>query len=183
MSKKGFLLGLIVGGAALATAVKRLDDDKKAELKAKAQQGIADFKDRAIDYAFYANDAAEDFKAEAGQQFEDAKQKVADFADQYQAAKQETGATYGSSLDQATDSLRSELAKVEDDDPDEQDIVIDGGAAYQDASQSSSASDETSEATSEADSAATDASTDEQSAAPTSAEETQPTDEKPSSEK
>ncbi|ATI71767.1 YtxH domain-containing protein [Lactiplantibacillus plantarum] len=127
MSKKGFLLGVVLGGAAIATAVMKMDDDKKAELKAKAQQGIADFKNRAIDYAFYANDAAEDFKAEAGQQFEDTKRKVADFADQYQAAKQETGESFGSSLDQATDSLRSELAKVEDD----EDIVIDGGAAYQ----------------------------------------------------
>ena len=87
MSKKGFLLGVVLGGAAIATAVMKMDDDKKAELKAKAQQGLADFKNRAIDYAFYANDAAEDFKAEAGQ----------------------------------------ELAKVEDD----EDIVIDGGAAYQ----------------------------------------------------
>lgn len=127
MSKKGFLLGVVLGGAAIATAVMKMDDDKKAELKAKAQQGIADFKNRAIDYAFYANDAAEDFKAKAGQQFEDTKRKVADFADQYQAAKQETGESFGSSLDQATDSLRSELAKVEDD----EDIVIDGGAAYQ----------------------------------------------------
>ncbi|MCK8472365.1 YtxH domain-containing protein [Lactiplantibacillus plantarum] len=127
MSKKGFLLVVVLGGAAIATAVMKMDDDKKAELKAKAQQGIADFKNRAIDYAFYANDAAEDFKAEAGQQFEDTKRKVADFADQYQAAKQETGESFGSSLDQATDSLRSELAKVEDD----EDIVIDGGAAYQ----------------------------------------------------
>ncbi|WP_265478465.1 YtxH domain-containing protein [Lactiplantibacillus plantarum] len=127
MSKKGFLLGVVLGGAAIATAVMKMDDDKKAELKAKAQQGIADFKNRAIDYAFYANDAAEDFKVEAGQQFEDTKRKVADFADQYQAAKQETGESFGSSLDQATDSLRSELAKVEDD----EDIVIDGGAAYQ----------------------------------------------------
>lgn len=127
MSKKGFLLGVVLGGAAIATAVMKMDDDKKAELKAKAQQGIVDFKDRAIDYAFYANDAAEDFKAEAGQQFEDTKRKVADFADQYQAAKQETGESFGLSLDQATDSLRSELAKVEDD----EDIVIDGGAAYQ----------------------------------------------------
>lgn len=131
MSKKGFLLGVVLGGAAIATAVMKMDDDKKAELKAKAQQGIADFKNRAIDYAFYANDAAEDFKAEAGQQFEDTKRKVADFADQYQAAKQETGESFGSSLDQATDSLRSELAKVEDDEGDDEDIVIDGGAAYQ----------------------------------------------------
>ena len=169
MSKKGFLLGVVLGGAAIATAVMKMDDDKKATLKAKAQQGIADFKDRAIDYAFYAADASEDFKAEAGQQYEDAKRKVADFADQYQAAKQETGASFGSSLDQATDSLRSELTKVEDDEANDPDIVIDGGAAYQDAAQATT-------------SAATDATetsekaTDAPASVDTTADDAQPTD-------
>ena len=131
MSKKGFLFGLALGGAAIATIAMKMDDDKKAELKAKAQQGLADFKDRAIDYAFYANDAAADFKEEAGKQFEDAKGKVADFADQYQAAKEADGGSFSSSLDQATDSLRSELAKVEDDQGDEDDdILIDSAAAF-----------------------------------------------------
>ena len=133
MSKKGFLFGLALGGAAIATVAMKMDEDKKAELKARAQQGIADFKDRAIDYAFYANDYAEDFKEEAGKQFEDAKSKVADFADQYQAAKDAGGESFGSSLDQATDSLRSELARVEaDEDVDNvnDDIVIDSAAAF-----------------------------------------------------
>lgn len=131
MSKKGFLLGLALGGAAIVTVAMKMDDDKKAELKAKAQRGLAEFKDRAIDYAFYANDAAEDFKSVAGQQFEDAKSKVADMADQYQTAKQSDGPDYGSSLDQATDSLRSELARVEAEaEPADDDIVIDSAAAF-----------------------------------------------------
>ncbi|RRK11094.1 YtxH domain-containing protein [Lactiplantibacillus garii] len=132
MSKKGFLFGLAVGGAVIATIANKMDADKKAELKAKAQQGIADFKDRAIDYAFYANDAAEDFKADASKYFEDAKGKVSEFADQYQAAKETDGGNFSSNLDQATDSLRSELAKVEDDQGDEDDIVIDSAAAFGD---------------------------------------------------
>lgn len=133
MSKKGFLFGLVLGGAAIVTVAMKMDDDKKAALKVKAQQGLADFKDRAIDYAFYANDAAEDFKEEAGKQFADAKSKVADFADQYQAAKSEDGESFSSNLDQATDSLRSELARVEaegDDEDDSDDIVIDSAAAF-----------------------------------------------------
>jgi len=140
MSKKGFLLGVMIGGAAIATAINKMDDEKKADLKAKAQQGFADLKDRAIDYAFYANDAAEDFKVEASQQFADAKDKVADFADQYQAAKGET-ADFGSSLDQATDSLRSELANVSEDEDGNDDIVIDGGEAYKDAEAATTADD------------------------------------------
>lgn len=29
MSKKGFLLGVVLGGAAIATAVMKMDDDKR----------------------------------------------------------------------------------------------------------------------------------------------------------
>jgi len=170
MSKKGFLFGLALGGAAIVTVAMKMDDDKKAELKAKAQQGLADFKDRAIDYAFYANDAAEDFKEEAGKQFADAKSKVADFADQYQAAKSEDGESFSSSLDQATDSLRSELARVEadgddDEEDDSDDIVIDSAAAFDndetsEATDTDSAAETTDSAASEADSAADDPKSD-----------------------
>lgn len=150
MSKKGFLFGLALGGAAIVTVAMKMDDEKKAELKAKAQQGLADFKDRAIDYAFYANDAAEDFKEEAGKQFADAKSKVSDFADQYQAAKSEDGENFSSSLDQATDSLRSELARVEaegEDEDNSDDIVIDSAAAFDngETAEADSAADEADE--------------------------------------
>jgi len=131
MSKKAFLIGLALGGAVIARAAMKMDEDKKAELKQRAQQGLADFKDRAIDYAFYANDAAEDFKEEASKQFTAAKDKVANLADQYQAAKDEGGDSFGSNLDEATDSLRSELARVEADSDDaNDDIVIDSAAAF-----------------------------------------------------
>jgi len=132
MSKKAFLVGLALGGAVIARVAMKMDDGKKADLKQRAQQGLADFKDRAIDYAFYANDAAEDFKEEAGKQFAAAKDKVADIADQYQAAKDEGGDSFSSNLDEATDSLRSELAQVEADDADNanDDIVIDSAAAF-----------------------------------------------------
>jgi len=160
MSKKGFLFGLALGGAAIVTVAMKMDDEKKAELKAKAQQGLADFKDRAIDYAFYANDAAEDFKEEAGKQFADAKSKVSDLADQYQAAKSEDGENFSSSLDQATDSLRSELARVEaegEDEDNSDDIVIDSAAAFDngETSEADSAADEADE--SEPDTDASDA--------------------------
>jgi len=165
MSKKGFLFGLALGGAAIVTVAMKMDDDKKAELKAKAQQGLADFKDRAIDYAFYANDAAEDFKDEASKQFADAKSKVADFADQYQAAKSEDGESFSSSLDQATDSLRSELARVEaesDDEDDSDDIVIDSAAAFDNAETSVAPSAESeAESTTDAATSEADAATDE----------------------
>lgn len=150
MSKKGFLFGLAVGGAAIVTLAMKMDDEKKAELKAKAQRGIAEFKDRAIDYAFYANDAAEDFKTEASQHFAEAKDKVSDLADQYQTAKSD-GDSFGSNLDAATDSLRSELEKVEDDESDQDDIVIDSADAFEDSDAETPASDAaTDEAASEA---------------------------------
>ncbi|MFC6181107.1 YtxH domain-containing protein [Lactiplantibacillus daowaiensis] len=174
MSKKAFLFGLALGGVAIARVSMKMDDDKKAELKAKAQQGLADFKDRAIDYAFYANDAAEDFKEEAGKQFEFAKDKVADFADQYQAAKDEGGASFGSSLDEATDSLRSELAKVEaDDDNVNDDIVIDSAEAFGTDTSADSETDADVDSAAEADNDETSAASDATSTAD-SAEDDQP---------
>jgi len=165
MSKKGFLFGLAVGGAVIATIANKMDAENKAELKAKAQQGLADFKDRAIDYAFYANDAAEDFKVEASKHFEDAKEKVGDFADQYQAAKETDGGSFSSSLDQATDSLRSELAKVEDDQGDDDDIVIDSAAAFGDAEAEKATETPTSAEEKEADEATSEANSEAASAA------------------
>ncbi|MFB9770138.1 YtxH domain-containing protein [Lactiplantibacillus modestisalitolerans] len=160
MSKKGFLFGLAVGASAIAAVATKLSDEKKAELAAKAQAGLAAFKDRAIDYAFYANDATADFRDVASEEFEEAKRKVADFAEQYQATKGAGDETFTSSLDRATDSLRTELAQVEDEqdaDDDEGDIVIDGSAAFSDAT---SAASEADSATSAADSAADSATTD-----------------------
>lgn len=61
MAKHKLLAGLLVGGAAFA-AYHALDLEQREALKDAARDRYNAFKDRAIDYAFYAADAADDFK-------------------------------------------------------------------------------------------------------------------------
>ena len=61
MSKKaGFLLGLLAGGAAAFLAFKRLDPVKRQHLVNQINHKATDFKNKAVDYAFYASDAMDD---------------------------------------------------------------------------------------------------------------------------
>ncbi|NLR09809.1 MULTISPECIES: hypothetical protein [Lactobacillaceae] len=61
MAKHKLLAGLLVGGAAFA-AYHALDLEQREALKDAARDRYNAFKDRAVDYAFYAADAADDFK-------------------------------------------------------------------------------------------------------------------------
>ncbi|WP_283678643.1 YtxH domain-containing protein [Lentilactobacillus sp. Marseille-Q4993] len=49
-------------GAGLYAAYQKLDQDKKDKLKADLKGTASDLKDRAVDYAFYAEDAINDAK-------------------------------------------------------------------------------------------------------------------------
>lgn len=61
MAKHKLLAGLVLGGAAYA-AYHALDLEQREALKDAARDRYNALKDRAIDYAFYAADAADDFK-------------------------------------------------------------------------------------------------------------------------
>ncbi|MFC6260471.1 hypothetical protein [Levilactobacillus fujinensis] len=61
MAKHKLLAGLLLGGAAYA-AYHALDLEQREALKGAARDRYNAFKDRAVDYAFYAADAADDFK-------------------------------------------------------------------------------------------------------------------------
>ncbi|MFD1456017.1 hypothetical protein ACFQ44_10105 [Levilactobacillus lanxiensis] len=61
MAKHKLLAGLVLGGAAYA-AYHALDLEQREALKDAARDRYNAFKDRAVDYAFYAADAADDFK-------------------------------------------------------------------------------------------------------------------------
>lgn len=61
MAKHKLLAGLLLGGAAYA-AYHALDLEQREALKDAARDRYNAFKDRAVDYAFYAADAADDFK-------------------------------------------------------------------------------------------------------------------------
>ncbi|MFC6290235.1 hypothetical protein [Levilactobacillus angrenensis] len=62
MAKHKLLAGLVLGGVAYA-AYHTLDLEQREALKDAARDRYNAFKDRAVDYAFYAADAADDFKA------------------------------------------------------------------------------------------------------------------------
>lgn len=61
MAKHKLLAGLLLGGAAYA-AYHALDLEQREALKDSARDHVNAFKDRAVDYAFYAADALDDFK-------------------------------------------------------------------------------------------------------------------------
>lgn len=61
MAKHKLLAGLVLSGAAYA-AYHALDLEQREALKGAARDRFNAFKDRAVDYAFYAADAADDFK-------------------------------------------------------------------------------------------------------------------------
>ncbi|KRN01877.1 hypothetical protein FD13_GL000464 [Levilactobacillus senmaizukei DSM 21775 = NBRC 103853] len=61
MAKHKLLAGLVLGGAAVA-AYHALDLEQREALKDACRERVNALKDRAVDYAFYAADAADDFK-------------------------------------------------------------------------------------------------------------------------
>lgn len=61
MSKHKLLAGLALGGAAYA-AYHALDLEQREALKGAVRDRYNALKDRTVDYAFYAADAADDFK-------------------------------------------------------------------------------------------------------------------------
>ena len=61
MAKFKLLAGLVLGGAA-AAAYHALDLEKREALKDAARDRYNEFKDRAVDYAFYTADALDEFK-------------------------------------------------------------------------------------------------------------------------
>jgi len=69
MAKHKLLAGLLIGGAASA-AYHALDLEHREALKDAARDRYNAFKDRAVDYAFYAADAADDFKEALNDKFE-----------------------------------------------------------------------------------------------------------------
>lgn len=129
--KTGFLLGLLLGGAAAVVAFKRLDPAKRQKLVNSFDRHAANLKDKAVDYAFYANDAMNDASGQVHKGANGAKRhaKVA-----FDSAKQQTGrlghriadrfshdSQNGPHFSTAADHLRSQLNKG----PKSNDIVID----------------------------------------------------------
>ncbi|KRK89144.1 hypothetical protein FD17_GL001631 [Lentilactobacillus sunkii DSM 19904] len=116
MGKK-LALGLFAGalGAGLYAAYQKLDEAKKDQLKRDARQKADEFRDRAVDYAFYANDAVSDLKDVIRDEMENTKGTVNDAKAQF------------------ADKAKSFNSSQPDDDveDDQDDIVVDAKDAFQ----------------------------------------------------
>lgn len=119
MGKK-LAFGLFAGalGAGLYAAYQKLDEAKKAQLKRDARQKADELRDRAVDYAFYANDAVSDLKDVIHDEMQNTKGTVNDAKTQFADKAKSFG------TDQAADD--------DDADDNQDDIVVDAKDAFQD---------------------------------------------------
>lgn len=128
MGKK-LALGLFAGalGAGLYAAYQKLDEEKKDRLKREARDKADELRDRAVDYAFYANDAVSDLKDVIRDEMENTKGTVNDAKSQF--ADKAKG---------FTSSKPDELEKIDDD---QDDIVVDAKDAFKNSGIPSAADD------------------------------------------
>lgn len=124
---KGFLIGLTLGGAAAAAAYYLLTDEQKGQLKQKVRDTSANLKDQVIDYALYAQDAADDLINNADQYKEDAQAKVQTASDKLKAQKDQMVDHFSNDhFEEQTASIREQLASAaENEEAASDDIVID----------------------------------------------------------
>lgn len=137
MGKKlvgGLFAGLL--GAGLYAAYQKMDENRKRQLKRDLREKTDELRDRAVDYAFYANDAVSDFKDAFKDQMDSAKDNVKDASTGF-ADKAKSFQTAKDSDD--TDNAAEQRA-------DQDDIIVDARDAFRGADQDdndSSSSDET----------------------------------------
>ncbi|MHA8110929.1 hypothetical protein ACYATP_05475 [Lactobacillaceae bacterium Melli_B4] len=140
MSKKaGFGFGVFLGvtGAAAYFAFKRLSPAKQKEIIKKVNDTAHDLKDRAVDYAFYANDAISDTKEVLGKKTSEvsdsAKQAFNDASDKFndhfqKKTDDDNDESNTTQFHTAADRLRDELGDTSEDAQD--DIVVNGDDVF-----------------------------------------------------
>lgn len=132
MGKKlvgGLFAGLL--GAGLYAAYQKMDENRKHQLKRGLREKTDELKDRAVDYAFYANDAVSDFRDAFKDEFHHTKDHVREASD-----------------DLAGKAKSFKSGKNEDKDvrtPAQDDIIVDARDAFGDADYSKATSTEKSE--------------------------------------
>ena len=119
--KKGFLLGLTVGGVAAFAAYQALSEEKKEELHDKIRNTKEDLKEQFADYALYAEDLIDDL-VEESDFYDDVKEKVQTASDRLTDKKAEMLNKFNQDdFDDQTTSIREQLSAAMNDD----DIIID----------------------------------------------------------
>lgn len=118
MGKK-IVSGLVAGllGAGLYAAYQKLDENKKNQLKRNLREKTDEVRDRAVDYAFYANDAVSDFKDVIKDELNNAKGTVKDAGSQF------TEKATTSKSQRGADDLNESA-------PQQDDIVVDAREAF-----------------------------------------------------
>lgn len=119
--KKGFLLGLAVGGVAAFAAYQALSEEKKEELHDKLRDTKDDLKEQFADYALYAEDLIDDL-IDDSDFYGDVKDKVQSATDRLADKKEQVLDKFNQDdFDEQTASIREQLSAANDDD----DIIID----------------------------------------------------------
>lgn len=119
--KKGFLLGLTVGGVAAFAAYQALSEEKKEELHDKIRNTKEDLKEQFADYALYAEDLIDDL-VEESDFYDDVKEKVQTASDRLTDKKAEMLNKFNQDdFEDQTTSIREQLSAAMNDD----DIIID----------------------------------------------------------
>ncbi|BAP86022.1 hypothetical protein LOOC260_115120 [Paucilactobacillus hokkaidonensis JCM 18461] len=123
---KGFLFGATLVGAAAVAAHYLLSDEQKDQLKQKVRETGSDLKEQVIDYALYAQDAADDFMGNADQYKQSAQEKVQSASEKLKDQKNQVVDHFSNdNFEEQTASIREQLASAVDDKDTSDDIVID----------------------------------------------------------
>ncbi|MFD0897033.1 YtxH domain-containing protein [Loigolactobacillus binensis] len=147
MAKGHFLFGFLLGGAAAFAATRLLAPESSDELKDNLARKVNEFRDKAADYADFADETADEFTDIAGDTFDDLSETASSAADQVKA-------TAAEAKDEAAD-LHSHV----NDTADYADINLEGQSAFAEAKNADEPTSEApaaSEAPTSADSNATD---------------------------
>lgn len=133
MGKKlvgGLFAGLL--GAGLYAAYQKLDENRKHQLKRDLKEKTNELRDRAVDYAFYANDAVSDFKDAFKDEFDHTKSTVKDASSDFaEKAKNFKSAKEADDVDHAAEEKA-----------DQDDIIVDARDAFGDSDYAKASTDE-----------------------------------------
>ncbi|MEJ1300500.1 YtxH domain-containing protein [Latilactobacillus sakei] len=127
MAKKGFLFGVLVGGAAAIGATLLLTPKTGKELQNKLVDLGEDAIDRAQDYYYLMNETAADLKGEAKFHMN----RVHDYASDWQENALDIKEQAKAQFDEKTADLKSQFgSSLEPTAEDFDDIVIEGKSAF-----------------------------------------------------
>ncbi|WP_461240318.1 hypothetical protein [Paucilactobacillus sp. N302-9] len=124
---KGFWLGVSASAIAAAIAYQSLSEERKEQLAQTVRDTFDDLKDQVTDYAFFAEDLADDWRQTANDYKEDAQEMVTKTSDKFKEQKEKIADHFNNDdFEEQTASIRDQLASTAStDEDDSEDIIID----------------------------------------------------------